>query len=85
MAMARSGVRSSRLPSRCERNATPASVTRFRAAMLKTWNPPESVRIGPSQPMNRCRPPARATTSSPGRNARWKVLARIIREPVAAS
>ena len=24
----------------------------------KTWKPPESVRIGPSQPMKRCRPPS---------------------------
>ncbi len=68
-----------------ERNVTPASLTRLRAARLKTWKPPESVRIGPSQPMNRCKPPAPATTFSPGRRARWNVLARIIRVPVARS
>ena len=70
MAMARSGVSSSRRPSICERNATPPSVSLERAARLKTWNPPESVRIGPYQPMKPWRPPIRATTSSPGRSAR---------------
>ena len=30
---------------------------RLRSARLNTWNPPESVRIGPSQPMNVCNPP----------------------------
>ena len=29
----------------------------------KTWKPPESVRIGPSQPMNACSPPSSAITS----------------------
>jgi hypothetical protein len=33
---------------------------------LKTWKPPESVRIGLSQPMNWCRPPTVSITSSPG-------------------
>ena len=33
---------------------------------LKIWNPPESVSMGPSQPMKRCSPPIRATISGPG-------------------
>ena len=40
-----------------EAKVTPSSSTRRRWPRLKTWKPPESVRIGPSQPMNRCRPP----------------------------
>ncbi len=35
-----------------------------------TWKPPLSVRIGPSQRMNLCRPPRRATRSAPGRSIR---------------
>ena len=33
----------------------------------KTWKPPESVRIGRSQPLKPCRPPAALMISSPGR------------------
>ena len=36
-----------------------------------TWNPPESVRIGPSQVINLCRPPISRTTLSVGRRCRW--------------
>jgi len=36
-----------------------------------TWKPPESVRIGPVQPMNLCSPPSRATRSAVGRSIRW--------------
>ena len=36
-----------------------------------TWKPPESVRMGPSQPLNRCRPPSAAICSAPGRQCRW--------------
>ena len=57
----------------------------MRSARLKTWKPPLSVRIGPSQPMNACRPPSAATVCSPGRSARWYVLARIICAPVSRS
>ena len=32
-------------------------------ASEKTWNPPESVRMGPSQPIKECNPPSRETTS----------------------
>ena len=39
-----------------------------------TWKPPESVMIGRSQPMNRCRPPSLAMCSWPGVMNRWKVL-----------
>ena len=55
-------------------NATPSSLTLRSAPRLNTWNPPESVRIGPSQPMNRCRPPWMPMTSAPGRSQRWNVL-----------
>ena len=53
-------------PSRCERNVTPSSSTTRRSPSDTTWKPPESVRIGPSQSMNRCRPPSRAIRSAPG-------------------
>ena len=36
-----------------------------------TWKPPESVRIGLSQRMNRCSPPSRCIRSAPGRSIRW--------------
>ena len=39
-------------------------------AREKTWNPPESVSMGPSQVMNLCRPPHSFTSSSPGRRCR---------------
>ncbi len=51
--------------------------------MLKTWKPPESVRIGPSQDMNACNPPSSRTTAAPGRSARWYVLASSIRLPAS--
>jgi hypothetical protein len=41
-----------------------------------TWKPPESVTIGPRQPMNSCRPPKRAIRSWPGSRNRWYVLPR---------
>ena len=40
----------------------------------KTWKPPESVMIGPSQPMNPCRPPSSPISSWPGWMNRWNVL-----------
>ena len=49
------------------RNVTPSSSITRRSASETTWKPPESVRIGPSQPMNRCSPPSRAIRSWPGR------------------
>ena len=35
---------------------------------LKTWKPPESVKIGPGQFINLCRPPCALIISMPGRN-----------------
>jgi outer membrane protein assembly factor BamD len=40
-------------PSRWLRNVTPSSSTTRRSPSETTWKPPESVRIGPSQSMNR--------------------------------
>ena len=51
-------------------NVTPSSVIWLMSASEKTWNPPLSVRIGPGQPMKRCRSPRSATTFSPGRSIR---------------
>ena len=50
-----------------------------------TWKPPESVRIGPGQFMNLCRPPSAATRSAPGFSIRWKVLPSTISAPVSAT
>ena len=47
------------------------SVLRNPAPRLMTWKPPESVKVGPDQPMNRPSPPASSTTSSPGWRYRW--------------
>ena len=66
-AMALSGLKKCDEPSRCERNATPSSVTLRRSLRLKTWKPPESVRMGWSQDMNFCTPPNWRTISTPGR------------------
>ena len=65
-----SGVKCRSDPSMCERKVTPSSVTALSDASENTWNPPESVRIGPFHPMNRCRPPSVRITSSPGRRCR---------------
>ena len=66
-----SGVRVRRDPSTWERNSTPSSPIRRSLARLNTWKPPESVRMGPSQPMKRCSPPSSRTSSGPGRSSRW--------------
>ena len=58
-------------PSIWLRNRTPSSLIRRSLASDITWNPPESVRIGPSQFMNRCSPPRSATRCAPGRSIRW--------------
>ena len=47
-------------------------------ASEKTWKPPLSVRMGPSQRMNSCNPPKWRITSRPGRTKRWYVLPRMI-------
>lgn len=41
------------------------------------WKPPESVKVGPSNPMNFASPPDAATRSDPGWRIRWYVLARM--------
>ena len=68
--IARSGVSRCSVPSRCERNVAPSSSIVRRSRRLKTWKPPESVRIAPGQAMKRCRPPSSLTRSAPGRSDR---------------
>src|SRR5215218_8695340 len=51
----------------------------------KTWKPPESVRIGPSQAMKSWRPPSPAIRSAPGRKCRWYVLQSRISAPSSRS
>ena len=63
---ARSGDRNTERPSSGLLNSTPSSLRRQNASSENTWKPPESVSIGPSQPMNPCSPPCAATSSSPG-------------------
>ena len=46
----------------------PSSVSLRISASENTWKPPESVSIGLSQPIKRCRPPNCSMTSSPGRS-----------------
>ena len=50
MRIASSGVNTWREPSYTELNSTPSSRMRRVPSRLNTWKPPESVRIGPSQP-----------------------------------
>jgi hypothetical protein len=66
-------------------NETPSSVTVSVSAREKTWNPPESVRMGPGQFMNEWSPPARWTMSAPGRRYRWYALASTTWAPIPAS
>ncbi len=80
-----SGLRNTGSPFTGERNRTPSSVSLRSSARLKTWKPPESVRIGPGQCMKPCRPPCARTTSVPGRSIRWKVLPRMISAPSPVS
>ena len=71
MRTAISGERKRLEPSRCERKVTPSGVSVRSSLRLKTWNPPLSVRIGPSQFMKRWSPPSSRTSRSPGRRCRW--------------
>ena len=72
IAAAPSGVSRVSAPSYTFLKVTPSSSTRAMVSLSeKTWNPPESVRIGRLQPMNRWRPPSSAIVSSPGRKCRW--------------
>jgi hypothetical protein len=80
-----SGDRNWREPSIGEANLTPSSVILRIAPSENTWKPPESVRIGLSQPMKPCRPPNLSMTAVPGRSHRWKVLPRMICEPTSFS
>ena len=56
ISIARSGERNSSVPSICERKRTPSSVILRSFDSDITWKPPESVRIGRSQPMNLMQP-----------------------------
>src|SRR5271170_2376832 len=69
-----SGERKCSEPSRCERNVTPSSVTLRNSLRLKTWNPPESVRIARGHAMNLCSPPIWRINSCPGRRYKWYVF-----------
>ena len=81
MRMDSSGVRKQGSPLTGDWKRTPSSVILRNSPRLYTWYPPESVRIGPSQPMKRCSPPCAPITSSPGRSHKWKVLPSTICAP----
>ena len=66
----RSGDSSTLAPSICERKVTAFSLTLRNSASDITWKPPESVSIGPFQPVKLCRPPSAAMRSAPGRSIR---------------
>ena len=59
VSMESSGVSRTALPSMGERNCTPSSVILRSDSRLKTWNPPESVRMGRRQCMKPCKPAMR--------------------------
>ena len=67
-----------REPSMCDWNVHPSSLSLRIPVSEKTWNPPESVSMGRSHPLNPCRPPAFRRMSRPGRRYRWYVLPSII-------
>ena len=71
ISMDRSGESAWRDPSRWLWNVTPVSSTLAILDSDMTWKPPLSVRIGRSQPMNRCNPPSLRTRSAVGRSIRW--------------
>src|SRR5205814_1707981 len=72
--VAASGLRNCVEPSRWERNVTPSSVNLRSSLRLKTWNPPESVRIARSHDMNRCSPSSLCTRAIPRRRYSVYVL-----------
>ncbi|CPL69059.1 Uncharacterised protein [Bordetella pertussis] len=80
-----SGVRNRRAPSMGEANFTPSSVILRMPCRLKTWKPPESVRMGLSHCMKPCRPPCFSMMAVPGRSHRWKVLPSTICAPMSSS
>ncbi len=67
VSMTLSGVNRCFDPSMWERKWHPSSFSLRHAASEKTWNPPLSVSMGPSQVEKRCTPPARSMISMPGR------------------
>jgi hypothetical protein len=71
MSITFSGVNRCLLPSMWLLNFTPSSVILRMSLSECTWKPPLSVRMGRSQPLNRCKPPACSSTSVPGRRYRW--------------
>ena len=77
-----SGEKKSLSPFKWFLNVTPSSVIFLFSANEKTWNPPESVRIGPSQFINLCNPPAFSTMSAPGLIDKWYVLLKITPAPI---
>ena len=81
-ATADSGVNRCFEPSYVLANVTPSSST-F-GLSENTWNPPESVRVSPSQAAKRPMPPKCSTTSAPGRSIRWYVLPSTIWAPRSA-
>ena len=80
-----SGVNRCVVPSRWLLKVTPPSSITRSSPRLTTWKPPESVRMGLSQPMNVCSPPRRWIRSWPGRRYRWYVLDSMIVAPAAAT
>ena len=60
-----------RMSSFCRPVTSMARVLRKPTPRLMTWNPPESVNVGPFQFSNRVRPPAASTMSGPGCRYRW--------------
>ena len=66
-----SGERKRGEPSICDWKATPSSLILRRAARENTWNPPLSVKMGLSQCIKLCSPPALRINSWPGRRKRW--------------
>ena len=65
ISIARSGDNSILAPSICERNVTAFSVTLRSFESDIIWKPPESVSIGPPQPVKSCSPPSAATARRP--------------------
>src|SRR6266567_8646443 len=61
--IALSGLKKCDEPSRWERKVTPSSLILRRSFRLKTWNPPESVKIACGHDMKPCSPPGLRTVS----------------------
>ena len=61
-----SGVNKCLDPSICDLKVTPSSFILRTPDKEYTWYPPLSVKIGLSQPLNLCKPPACCMVSKPG-------------------